>query len=94
MCGHLNNASTSLDLCRHLHLQQNLQRAQTCTVARSSWSEEHGCLETIFCSFSFFFMHCNLGGGGGPNMALLSGPILYFHHSDVQGGCWSYFTHT
>jgi hypothetical protein len=21
-----------------------------------------------------------------PNMASLSGPILYFHHSDVQGG--------
>jgi hypothetical protein len=29
-----------------------------------------------------------------PNMASLPGPILYFHHSDVQGGCWSYFTHT
>jgi hypothetical protein len=28
-----------------------------------------------------------------PNMASLSGPILYFHHSDVQGGCWRYFTH-
>jgi hypothetical protein len=50
--------------CRHLHLQQNLQPAQTCTVARSSWSEGQGCLATIFCSFSFyFFMHCNLRGG-------------------------------
>jgi hypothetical protein len=66
MCGNINDASTSLDLCRHLHLQQNLQRAQTCIVARSSWSEEQGCLTTAFCSFSFsFFMHCNLRGGGG-----------------------------
>jgi hypothetical protein len=39
MCGHINGAYTSSDPCRHLHLQQNLQRAQTCTVARSSWSE-------------------------------------------------------
>jgi hypothetical protein len=23
-------------------------------------------------------------------MASLLGPNLYFHHSDVQGGCWSY----
>jgi hypothetical protein len=26
-----------------------------------------------------------------PNMASFPGPILYFHHSDVQGGCWRYF---
>jgi hypothetical protein len=60
MCGHLTGASTSSDPCRHLHLQQNLQRAQTCTVVRSSWSEGHSCLATAFCSFSFFFffMHC------------------------------------
>jgi hypothetical protein len=38
-CGHLNDVSTSSDPCRHLHLQQNLQRAQTRIVARSSWSE-------------------------------------------------------
>jgi hypothetical protein len=29
-----------------------------------------------------------------PNMASFLGPILYFHDSDVQGRCWSYFTHT
>jgi hypothetical protein len=39
MCGHLNGAYTSSYLCRHLHLQQNIQQAQTCKVARSSWSE-------------------------------------------------------
>jgi hypothetical protein len=106
MCGNINGAYTSLDPCRHLHLQQNLQRAQTCTIARSSWSEGQGCLATAFCSFSFFFMHCNLrgrGGGGGvpmifslfphlfqcifciwvPNITLFSGPIVYFHRSDV-----------
>jgi hypothetical protein len=43
MCGHINDASTSSDLFIHLHLQQNLQRAQTCTIARSSWSEGQGC---------------------------------------------------
>jgi hypothetical protein len=58
MCGHLNGASTSSYLCRHLHLQQNLQRAQTCTVARSSWSEGHSFLATTFCSFSFLFFLC------------------------------------
>jgi hypothetical protein len=63
MCGHLNGASTSSYPFRHLHLQQNIQRAQTCTVVRSSWSEEQGCLATIFCSFSFFFMNCDLRGG-------------------------------
>jgi len=26
-------------------------------------------------------------------MASLSGAILYFYNSDVQGGRWSYFTH-
>jgi hypothetical protein len=56
MCGNINDAYTSSDPCRHLHLQQNLQRAQTCTVARSSWSEGHGCLATVFCSFSFFIL--------------------------------------
>jgi hypothetical protein len=63
MCGHLNGASTSSDPCKHLHLQQNLQRAQTCTVARFSWSEGHGCLAIAFCSFSYFLSP--LGGGGG-----------------------------
>ena len=64
MCRHLNGAYTSSNPCRHLHLQQNLQRAQTCTIARSSWSEGQSCLATAFCSFSFFFyMHCNLRGG-------------------------------
>ena len=49
---------------RKLKVDIFLQRAQTCTVVRSSWSEGHGCLATIFCSFSFyFFMHCNLRGG-------------------------------
>jgi hypothetical protein len=42
MCGNINDVYTSLDLYRHLHLQQNIQRAQTCTVARSSCSEGHG----------------------------------------------------
>jgi hypothetical protein len=55
MCRHINGASTSSDPCRHLHLQQNLQRAQACTVARSSWSEGQGCLAIAFCSFSYFF---------------------------------------
>jgi hypothetical protein len=32
MCRNINYAYTSSDLCRHLHLQQNRQRAQTCTV--------------------------------------------------------------
>jgi hypothetical protein len=63
MCGNLNGASTSSDPCKHLHLQQNLQRAQTCTVVRSSWSEGQSFLATSFCSFSFIFMHCNLRGG-------------------------------
>jgi hypothetical protein len=64
MCGNINGASTPSDPCRHLHLQQNIQRAQTCTIARSSWSEGHGCLATSFCSFSYFFcMHYNLRGG-------------------------------
>jgi hypothetical protein len=63
MCGTINDSSTSSDLCIHLHLQQNLQRAQTCIVARSSWSEGHDFLATAFCSFSFFFMHCNLREG-------------------------------
>jgi hypothetical protein len=66
MCGNINGAYTSPDPCIHLHLQQNLQRAQTCTIARSSWSEGQGFLATTFCSFSFFFMHCNLRGGGFP----------------------------
>ena len=35
-CGNINDAYTSSDLCRQLDLQQNLQRAQICTVARSS----------------------------------------------------------
>jgi hypothetical protein len=70
ICGHLNGAYISSDPCRHLHLQQNLQRAQTCTVARSSWSEGQGCLATVFCSFSFFFMHCNLRGEGGGGRVL------------------------
>jgi hypothetical protein len=26
MCGNINDAYTSLDPCRHIHLQQNLQR--------------------------------------------------------------------
>ena len=55
MCGNINGAYISSDPCRHLHLLQNLQRAQTCTVARSSWSEGHGFLETTFCSFSYLF---------------------------------------
>jgi hypothetical protein len=55
MCGHITGASTSSDPCIHIHVQQNLQRAQTCTVARSSWSEGHNCLATAFCSFSFFY---------------------------------------
>ena len=113
MCGHLTDASTSSDPCKHLHLQQNLQRAQTCTVARPSWSEGHGFLATVFLFlFIFCFMHCNLRGGFGPmrfslfpclfqcifciwvpNMVSLPGPVIYFHHSDVQGGCWRYFTH-
>jgi hypothetical protein len=59
MCGHLNGASTSSDLCIHIHLQQ----AQTCIVVRSSWSEGQGCLATNFCSYSVSFMHCNLRGG-------------------------------
>jgi hypothetical protein len=64
MCGNINDASTSSDPCKHLHLQQNLQRAQTWTVVRSFWSEGQGCLATTFCSFSFyFFMHWNLRGG-------------------------------
>ena len=110
MCGHLTGASTSSDPCKPLHIEQNLQRAQTCTIARSCCSEGQGCLTTFFCSFSFyFFMHCNFRGGFPmrfslfprlfqcifciqvPNMASLSGPILYFHHSDVQRGYWSYF---
>ena len=61
MCENINDTYTSLDLCRHLHLQQNFQRAQTCTIVMSSWSEGHGCLATAFCSLLFFyFMHCNL----------------------------------
>jgi hypothetical protein len=56
MCGNINDTYTSLYPCRHLHLQQNLQRAQTCTVVRSSWSEGHGCLATTFCSLSFFIL--------------------------------------
>ena len=63
MCGDINDAYTSLDLCRHLHLQQNLQRAQTCTVARSSWSEGRGCLATAFCSLSFFILCIVIWGG-------------------------------
>ena len=59
-----NDASNSSYPCKHIHIQQNLQRAQTCTVAMSSWSEGQGCLAIVFCSFSFyFFMHCNLRGG-------------------------------
>jgi hypothetical protein len=111
MCGNRNGASTSLDPCRHLHLQKNLQREQTCTVARSSWSEGHGCLATVFCYFSFFYALYFEGGFPMrfslyphlvqriffiwvPNMAFFPRPILYFHHIDVQEGCWSYFTHT
>jgi hypothetical protein len=56
MCANINDAHTSSDMCRHLHLQKNLQRAQTCTVVKSSWSEGHGCLATVFCSFSFFIL--------------------------------------
>jgi hypothetical protein len=68
MCGHLTGASTSSDPCRHLHLQQNLQRAQTCTVVRSSWSEGHNCLATLFVPSHFFVFSYALyleGGGGG-----------------------------
>jgi hypothetical protein len=42
------------------------KETQTCTVARSSWSEGEGFLATVFCLFSFFFMHCNLRGVGFP----------------------------
>jgi hypothetical protein len=56
MCENINDAYTSSDPCKHLHLQQNLQREQTCTIARSSWSEGHGCLATTFCSLSFFIL--------------------------------------
>jgi hypothetical protein len=56
MCGNINDSYTSSDPCRHLHLQQNFQRAQTCIVARSSWSEGHGFLATAFCSLSFFIL--------------------------------------
>jgi hypothetical protein len=115
MCGHINDASTSSNPWRHLHLPQNIQRAQTCIVVRSCWSEGPGCLATSFCSLSFyFFMHYKFFFGGGfpmrfslfphlfqcifciwvPNMASLLGPILYFHHSDVQGGVGVISTHT
>jgi hypothetical protein len=65
MCGNINGAYTSSYPCRHLHLQQNLQRAQNSTVVRSSWSEGHGFLATVFCSFSFlfFYIHYTLRGG-------------------------------
>ena len=66
MCGHLNGASTQSYPCRHLHIQRNLQRAQTCTVVRSSWSEGHSCLATSLCSFSFLFFLCILIWGGFP----------------------------
>jgi hypothetical protein len=56
MCVNINDAYTSSDLFRHLHLQQNLQRAQNCIVARFSWIEGHGCLATAFCSLSFFIL--------------------------------------
>jgi hypothetical protein len=56
MCGNINDAYTSSVPCRHLHLQQNIQREKTCTVARSCWSEGHGCLATAFCSLSFFIL--------------------------------------
>jgi hypothetical protein len=56
MCGNINDAYTSSDPCRYLHLQKNLQRTQTYTLARSFWSEGQGCLATIFCSFSFFIL--------------------------------------
>ena len=56
MCGNINDAYTSSNPYRHLHLQQNIQRAQTFIVARSSWSEGHGCLETVFCVLSFFIL--------------------------------------
>jgi hypothetical protein len=69
MCRHITGASTLSYLCKHLHLQQNLQRAQTCTVARSSWSEGHNCLATVFWSLSFFYffyaLYLELGGEGG-----------------------------
>jgi len=101
MCGHLNDAYTSSYPCRHLHIQW----AQTCTIARSSYSEGHSCLATSFVA-SHFILLCIVIWGGGflmrfslfphlfqcifciwvPNMAFLLGPILYFHHSDVQGG--------
>jgi hypothetical protein len=64
MCGNINDAYTSSDPYRHIHLQQNLQIAQTCTVVRSSWSEGHGCLATVFLFLLiFYFMHSNLRGG-------------------------------
>jgi hypothetical protein len=70
MCGHLNGASTSSYPCRHLHLQQNLQRAQTCTVARSSWSEDFsvsfvfGYLAWPRCRNSFFIFTIVMFRGG------------------------------
>jgi hypothetical protein len=78
MCGHINDASTSSNPCRHLHIQQNLQRAQTCTVARSSWSEGHSCLVTVSSSF---YMHCTLRGGGSHEVFPLSS--FYFSVSFV-----------
>ena len=57
MCGNINDAYTSSDPCRHLHIQQNLQRAQTCTVARSSWSEGQGCLTIVFVPSHFYFFY-------------------------------------
>ena len=97
MCGNINDSSTSSDPCRHLYLQQNIQRAQTCTVARYSWSEGHCCLATAFCSFSFlfYFMHCNLRGGRGFPWGFPSF-LFYFIVSFVFGyltwpRCWDPF---
>jgi hypothetical protein len=77
MCGHINDAYTSSYPCRHLHLQQNLQQAQTSTVARSSWSEGQGFLTTVFCSFSKKnYIHCTLTEGFSHDFFPLSS--LYF----------------
>jgi hypothetical protein len=56
MYGHINGEYTSPVPCRHIHLKQNIQRAQTCTVARSSWSEGQGCLELLFVPSHFFYV--------------------------------------
>jgi hypothetical protein len=94
MCGNLNGSYTSSYPCKYLHLQQNLQRAQTCIVARSSWSGGQGFLTNSFCSFSFFFMHFYLRGEGLHEFFPLSS--LYFNVSFVFGyltwpRCWDPF---